>query len=147
MANEKVAIDTWLMGLLSTDATILALVPGGVWQGQAPPPLELRNQHAGGVDYPVIVFDMNHEVDITTLNASRVMVDCVYLVKAIASDANQLALRPIADRLDVLLHRITAVTSDIRILNCWRESIVGYPELDSGTYFRHLGGLYHLQAQ
>jgi hypothetical protein len=130
-------IAPWLYGLLSADATIMSLVGSRVsgTLSSTPPAT------------PYVTFLMQDHRDVLGVGGIEVMGDCLYAVKAVDRSGGWDSVNPIAARIHTLLHRPhTNISVPGGSLTTVREQIIEYPEVDAGQQFRHLGGVYRIQA-
>jgi hypothetical protein len=136
--GETDVVAAWLMGILTGDAALMAAAPGGVWEDVAPE----------GTAYPFIVFSLQAPTDVNGLGGRRMWTNATYQVKGVDAGQSYTRLSPIADRLDVLLHRQRGAVSGGVVLSCTRDQPVRYSEFDPATgVYKHLGGLYRIEAQ
>lgn len=97
---------------------------------------------------PFIVFQVQSPgTDRGVLNAGRVWLDPLYLVRAIAPVQSWTTLTPIADEIDAALHGASGSVSGALVRGCVRESAFSLIETINGTEYRHLGGLYRVTVQ
>lgn len=130
-------IEPWLYSLLSTDTTLLALVAdrvSGTLSGEL-------------LGTPYVTFMLQDHTDIQGVGGEEIMGDCLYMVKAVDRAGGWDTVEPIAKRIHALLHRPhTNVTLSNGSLTTIRERIIQYPEVQEGVQYRHLGGIYRIQA-
>lgn len=102
-----------------------------------------------GTPYPFVVFQCQSPPrDIRGVGTSRVMVDTLYVVKAVSQVDSYLPLAPIARTIDSAMTSSTgSAVGDGFVLTSVRQDQFAMVEVDSGTQFRHFGGEYKLQAQ
>lgn len=122
----------WLHDRLTSDATLMAAVPGGVHESVAPE----------GTAEPWVVFQLVSNRDVNAVGQTRVVTQCDWDVKAIAEASSYAGLADIADAIDTLLHDVT----DGVVVSCHRVSTIRYSEKASGTEYRHVGGTYRVQV-
>lgn len=128
-------IEAWLYDTLSSDAALTALVGDRVVGTLAP----------GDVPTPYVVFFLSSASDVSAVPTIRIQVDAIYTVKAVGDGAAWGQVRDIAARVDELLHGVNTTTSNGQV-SCVRQSIVQYAEVNQGTQYRHLGGLFRVRA-
>ena len=128
-------VDRWLNEVLTGDATLSAMVDGRITGDEYP--AEWPN--------PLVHFDMSSTRDLLGVGGQRVAVHAVYLVKVVTEGSSYAAARPIASRIDALLHQ-TQDTRSYGSITCVREAVVRYGEAISGVRYRHLGGMYRIFA-
>jgi hypothetical protein len=131
----------FLIGMLSSDSTLMSLSPGGVCRAfalvQAP--------------LPVTIVAFQSGIDTLTANGRRLLVRALYQVKASGPMINASDVFALASQIDVVLGgnqglRNIAVTGSF-ILSVFRESSIQYDEDASGIQYTHLGGLYRVISQ
>ena len=137
--SELTLAGKWLYGLLSADATLTGLVAARV-----------HDTRAEGV-YPCIVFQYQGGYDALGVGARRLQVNALYVVWAVGKTVSPLALAPIADRIDELLHRKDApvVIGGVTLgyIGCYRVQPFAMAETSNNIEYRHLGGIYRLMAR
>jgi hypothetical protein len=130
-------IEPWMYQRLAADAALTALVAGRVVSTMAG-----RNMQS-----PYVVFDLNSPRDIRGIGTGRIMVDCLYVAKAVGKTDSWDDLAPIAARVDELLDGASGEVVAGHVLGVARERVVQYAEVDdNGNQYRHLGGMYRLWA-
>lgn len=134
--NESAYLDHWVIKTLQDDATLDTMVNGvyseRIPRGQALPAIRVADMAPG---------------DVNSQNGTRIMVRGFYLV-AVVDDVDTWApLAPIADQIDVVLHRAAGVLSPVRVLQVFREEPYKQHEEEGDVQFRHLGGMYRLVGQ
>lgn len=135
--NEAYAVDKWLYTVLHGDATLLAAAAGGIHADAAPM----------GTTGVYVVYAMMANADLLTLSGVRMFNRNMYVVKAVGEGASYSVVKTAAERIDTLIRRTSGSVTGALILSCVREEIVRYSELVEQKQFRHLGGLYRIQAQ
>lgn len=143
MADETTRVDAWLFDLLTNDAPLTALV------GDAEPRI-FADSVPQGEAFPAVVYQLQGGTDVRTATRdSRVMINGLWVVKAIGQTDTFADLAPIADRIDDLLEQSTGgpAGSDGAVFTATRESPFRLPEPDEGVGFKHLGGMYRIYAQ
>ncbi len=136
--DETTRIDAWLYSRLTADAQLVAVVGSRVYCESAP----------AAATYPFVLFSCYRSGrDLMVVNGERVLTAPDYLVMVVGEGRDYVALQPAADRIDTLLHNVTAETAALRVMSCvrtdtWRERIE-----EAGKAWSRLGGLYHLQVQ
>jgi prophage DNA circulation protein len=131
-------IDTALLTKLSSDATLLALMPDNVWMDEAPP---------GSKRFVVVsLVDENDEQRF----GARAAEDARYLVKAVAlSTAPNAAanVKSAAARIDVLLDNQPLTATGYASMLTERETRIRVTEVDDvdpTVRWYHRGGQYHV---
>lgn len=143
LGAETVLVDLWVEARLTTRAAELEAIDAGlstrVFQFVAPPDTR----------YPFIVYQpQSPPRDVRGVGVTRLMVDTLYLVKAVAQTDDFAVLAPVAKEIDLAMTSpdVTAVADGL-VLCSVREDQFALPEYDAGTHFRHLGGIYKIHAQ
>jgi len=125
-------VDQWLYQTLTQDATLASLVGTRVYSHLAPL----------GAAYPLIIFAPQSAVDVAGLGTNRVITSLVYQIKAVGTGGSFAAIEPILDRVDTILQNPPGVPGTIHGL--LREGLFSLVEVDGGTEYRHLGGLWRI---
>lgn len=112
---------------------------GRVYEDIAPP----------DAPYPFIVYQCQVPPrDIRGVGVTRVMVDTLYVVKAVAQTNSYATLAPVASVIDsAMTSEAGSAVGDGLVLAAVREEQFQMIDVDSGTQFRHLGGEYKIHAQ
>jgi hypothetical protein len=130
-------IETWLWSTLSADSDLMTLVNDSLSGTLSSEQLSI----------PYVTFLMQSSRDVVGHNGDRISTDNLYVVKGVTEGGSWDLGQPIAERIDFLLHRPTAVMqSGGGSLTCVREQIIEYPEVEEGLQYRHLGGIYRIRA-
>jgi hypothetical protein len=132
--TQPTAAETWLYSKLSADATLLGLVSTRIYGYVAPPQ----------TTYPLVIYQYQAGHDVGGVSAVRIMSQEVYVVKAVGRDTSFSTLKPIAKRIDELLHRASGSTADGQVLACVREQPFRMVEVEDGIEYRYLGGIYRI---
>lgn len=138
--NETVSlVEPWLYEVLSGDSTLTGLVGGRIVN---------TLEALGNVETPFVVFSMASTRDIVGIGGVRIDTESIYIVKAVTAGSSNQEAKPIAARIDQLLHlpNTTITISGGSSLTCMRERTIGAPEEVSGQQYRHLGGYYRIRA-
>lgn len=145
MADELSRVETWLFGVLAADAPLTALIGGA---GNQRIYGEVAPQDS---TWPCVVYQFQggHDVGGGTGASHRIMVDGLWLVKAIMPSKSFAGLVPIVDRVDTVLRASSggAAGADGVVFASVREQPFRLVELDEGVTYRHLGGLYRIWTQ
>lgn len=132
---EALVVDSWLYDVLTGDAPLVGLVGGRIYGGLAP--LD--------ADLPYVVFSPQSLRDVRGVGPrARILVDAVYQIKVVGEGRSYAPLRPIAERLDLLVDGGAGLGEDGTVAGVAREEPLAYVEVDAGTEYRHLGGLYRI---
>ena len=138
MTAESNIIETWLYTVLSGDATLHALVADRIFNT-----ISLQDE-----PYPCVIFQWQGGHDVMNVSTYRIMVDALYVVKAVAKSAVFADVKAIADRVDTLLHSQAGDVAGLgTVFMCNREQPFQLVEQDGDTHYRHLGGIYRIIAQ
>lgn len=146
--NENTLIDQWLVFRLGSDAIIQSLVakrPDVITE-----PGIYADLAVSGAAFPRIVFNATDPGrDVVVIGAQRIMGKSLYLVRAQAQTKSyQGVLKQIADRADVLLHGASGpIPGGGSIVWCVRQQQYRLTEVENGIQYRHLGGIYEINAQ
>jgi hypothetical protein len=102
-----------------------------------------------GTAYPFIIFQCQSPPrDVRGVGVTRVFVDTLYVVKAVAQTDSYAELAPVANVIDqAMTSQVGAPVGDGAVFSSIREEGFNLIEVDQGTQFRHLGGSYRIQAQ
>lgn len=143
---EQDLIDRWVDGRLKANTdfnTINAGLAGRVFNMFAPT----------GTTYPFIIYQAQSPPrDVRGVGTARVMVDSLYIVKAVAQASTFNALSAIAAEIDQVMtvatgENITTPAGNGLLLASVRDDQFSLVELEQGKQYRHLGGLYRIHAQ
>jgi hypothetical protein len=134
MADTR-QVDIALIGYLSADAELMALLPGGVWWDQSPL----------GLTKVCIVGQLTH-LDAYVLSGDPLWERITYLVKAVTQGSSSVTANDAAARMDALLLNARFAITGYQIVNCERQERVRYAETDDETdlQWQHSGGHYEL---
>lgn len=142
---ELVAAREWIYGTLAGDATLAALIPGGVHDEG------LVALDDSAISYPLVMMSLvSPGADVAAVGAYRIMADPLFAIRGIARARDWGgALAQIAARIDTLLHGQFGAVDNGQIISCVREAPFSIMETDTDrkTEYRHLGGLYRIQAR
>ncbi len=141
--SELDVIDRWLFARLTGDLALMALLgkdPDGLCVFDTKP--------SRGAVMPFVVYQLySSGNDVTTANRTRIMAEPLYLVKAVCPGPSFGPVRPIANRIDDLLHKASGTNADGVVLGCARERPYKMLEEQGKQSFAWLGGFYRLWAQ
>ena len=130
-------IEPWLYSTLSEDPELIDLVGDRVSGTLSSVPLRP----------PYVTFSLQDPLDVIGVGGIRISTDNLYVVKAVAQSGSWADVRPIADRIDYLIHRPgSTMQSATGSLTCIREKTAQMVEVDDGLQYRHLGGIYRIRA-
>ena len=136
---ETAVVSAWLYETLSGDTGLVAAAPGGIWQDVAPP----------DITSPIVVFTLYDNHDVHAVGAIRIMNNSGWLIKGISPGWGVEDSKALAAEIDDLLQAKSGAPADGKgvIVSCVRERIVDYTEMDGPNIWRHVGGVYSIQAQ
>lgn len=129
-----------LSDLLGGDATLMALLPGGIHDEVAP------RSSSGTVVFPHLVIIIN---DARTRNAvgagriARVFDTIFFTVQCVDQNWSYDRARSVMDRVDVLL----ASGYNGSVLGFLRQELVKFSEVEPEPPYRHYGFMYHTIAK
>ena len=130
-------IDNALIAKLGADATLPALVPNGVYWGEAPPS-----------STRFVVVSLADEEDVPMFGG-RAFEDGLYLVKAVMLSTAGGDIKAAAARIDALLDQQPLTVSGYSVTSVRRESRERQTEVDAvdaSLRWFHRGGLYRVVA-
>jgi hypothetical protein len=137
-AAELLGMEEWIVATLQADATFNAHVPGGVFAGYVP----------DGTPEPYcVMMDMGGPNDAMTVNANRLLVSRLYLVKVVKQAKTSSGLRAAVADIDRLLHRKSGSVSDTIIDFCNRERAYRLAHGEDTQVFQEAGGFYRILAR
>jgi hypothetical protein len=143
LGAEQVLTDLFVIGRLAAFETEFEAIDAGlsdrIFQDFAPVDTEM----------PYIIYQCQDPPrDVRGVGPVRVMVDTLYIVKAVAQVATYAPLAPVAKVIDAAM-TVADVTpvDDGYALASIRNGQFSLTEIDSGKKFCHLGGEYRIQAQ
>src|SRR5678815_758600 len=130
-------VDNALIAKLGSDATLLALVPNGVFYAEAPP---------GSTRF--VIVSLVDESDVPQFGG-RSQEDALYLVKAVMLSTAGGDIKSAAERIDALLEQGTLTVSGYSLMTMHRESRVRLTEvddMDASIRWQHRGGNYRVMV-
>lgn len=138
--NEEAATQIWLRDYLEADATLSSLV-NGVWIRSVPESEPL----------PVVKIDKLESSDLYTVNLYRIWDDLLFLVRGIShwrgsGQQDWTEAQAIGDRIDVLLHKQSFLTSTLQLHSFREESFTDEQQEPGGGLLFHCGGNYRIRA-
>jgi hypothetical protein len=137
MAVDYLIAEEFFYTLLANDAALQALVGNRVYSGTAPE----------GSAYPLVQFSFEGGRDVQEVAGHPIMIDELYVVKAVGKGNRLDTLKPIYERVHTLLQRASGTVADGKVIACVRQTPIKYEEIDNGITYRHLGGIYRIQSQ
>jgi hypothetical protein len=140
--NEEVAAQKWLKEKLEADPTLMDMVNG----------VRFRSVETN-LPTPFIKIDRLDASDLMVVGMYRIWINITYLVRGIVRWEGSGAIewddvQPIADRIDVVLHRSNGMSSTINVGEVYREETFTDETQESGDTYLHAGGIYrcHVMA-
>lgn len=130
---------TLLYGTLSGDATLMALLAGGLWKYMAPP--------GSTPDYGLIA--NQSAPDTNSAIGSRILSRMLFQVKFVGPTQDDANLRAAFARADALLQPSgQPLRNQSGTLACFRESSLqlAEPQLINGVQWVNIGGIYRVEA-
>lgn len=140
---EQAMVDLWVLARLQGQAAALDDIDAGlstrIFQDYAPE----------GTKYPFIIWQCQDPPRaVRGVGVFVVMVDTLYVVKAVSQVDSYAPLAPIAKVIDSAMTTSTgSAVEDGFVLTSVRDRQFALVERGQGTQFRHFGGEYSIQAQ
>src|SRR5260221_3578698 len=145
--NEVLLGFEWLYSVLSGDATLTSLAPGGVWRSMAPPSSLM----------PYVIMALQAGSDVTAMNGFRIMDDLLMQIKVVGPASNTATIASAAAQIDRLLGGpplqpasgtiAAGPTTIAQVYACYRQTPLVIDELINGELFLNVGGLYRMEIQ
>ena len=133
MSDQTRTVEEYIAAKLTGDGNLMAMVPGGVHNGQSP----------DGKPYPLIIFNQQSSVENPT-NSDDGYTRFIYLIKAVTKEKTWATAYDIIARVDELLNRTRDDAGGISFL---RYDRVRYIEQDGDIRYNHYGITYAVTAQ
>lgn len=139
MSDESSRVAQWITGKLNADTAVTNLIGvGNIWELPAP----------ADATYPMVVFHLLSELDVRTgAGAQRIMVNQIWVIRAIYAAQSYGNAITVADRIDALFDRASGTADGLTVFSSVREYGFRQADEDSGYQYRHLGGAYRIFAQ
>lgn len=136
---EVVVGFSWLFTVLSADSALTGFAPGGIRRALAPP----------GTATPFVIMIYQAGSDIITMNGYRLLVDCLFQVKAIGPASNTAAIASAAARIDNIIGHppVSGSVAGGYVAASYRQSPIALDTLENGEEWTQFGGLYRLQIE
>jgi hypothetical protein len=134
-------IDNAVVNLLSADATLMALIPDGVYFDEAP-----QGKHNFGI---VSLIEGRVRAQMAAAGDRRGLEDTEYIVKAVMLSGSSANARQAAARIDVLLEDQTLTITGFTCLSITRTGRIRDTEVDqvdATIRWQHRGGHYRIVA-
>lgn len=136
---EASTAEDFLYSTLSGDATLMALLSGGIWNTEA-------KQNRPDPKYPLLLFQYMSGLDYAAVGAYRIWTNMIYMVKVVSDGADFGAMNAAVARIDQLLHRASGAAADGTVWSCTREQVIRLPDGVAGSSFRQSGALWRIYA-
>lgn len=144
LGAEQALVTQWVLDQLASASADLDEIDDGlslrVFEDFAP---------QGFSTYPFIIVQCQSPPrDVRGVGVSRVMVDTIYVVKAVAQVNSYAPLAPVARVIDQAM--TTSVGGSLlggNVFTSVRNDQFSLIEIDNGKQYRHFGGEYRIQAQ
>ncbi len=132
-------VDIALISKLTSDATLMALAPGGVFREIAPQ----------GSAEPYVIVQMMRHSDEYLINRGEAFEEFTYMVKAVQRNTSGATVQSVADRIHTLLQDGTMTITGYNLTTMQREERIAYVELDENRdqRYQHRGGLYQVLVE
>jgi hypothetical protein len=130
-------IENGVIAALGADATLLALVPDGVYYAEAPPNAKR-----------FVIVQLMDSVDEAAFSKGRAYEDTLLMVKAVMLSTAGGNIQSAAARIDTLLEDGTITASGFTFSTIHREGRIRVTEVDdedSSLRWQHRGGFYRVQ--
>lgn len=138
MSEETFYADQWLYSTLAADATLTAAVSTRFYADEAP----------DKAAFPFVQWNLLSSVDVRGQGPNSIMLNCLYLVKAVGKTRSYGDLLPITKRVRELIDGKGGDTlAGDHIFSCSREEGFRLPEYLNGVSYRHLGAVYRIFVQ
>ena len=130
-------IEPWIYETLSGDSQLAGMVEDRI-SGTLSPVL---------LGTPYVTFLLQSPLDIIGIGGTLISTDNLYIVKAVTQTSTWDDLLPIAQRIDLLLHRPGQImTEEFGSLTCIRERRFQQAEEAGDLQYRHLGSIFRIRA-
>lgn len=134
---DTVVANAWLYNILSSDTGLSSLVSSRIYRSFAPL----------GSKLPAVIFQHQGGQVVSVVGGIYVLSHLVYQVKAVGLASAYGTLAEIVEAIDGLLSGASGSTDDGDVLMCVRGETVEYAEVEGGTAYQHLGGMYDIYVQ
>lgn len=132
--TETFVIEEWMYGILSARPTLITKVAGRIHEGEPP----------NNPTYPLIVYNWQAGNDVRGIGATRIMANCLYLVRAITKGDSFSPLVDIVKDIDAALHDVRGNAPSGAIISSWRVEPYKDSPVEGGVLYKALGGLYRV---
>ena len=136
MAEISVA-EKWMVGVLGADSTLISAVSDRIYAHVVPE----------GTAFPYIFITYQGGSDVLTNGAYRIMSKLRYVVRAVSNSTSSESARPIADRIDAVLHGKQGTVSLGVVFSAVRDQPFFMIEIRDGMHLRHVGGIYTVSSK
>lgn len=134
---ELTVAEKWMVATLGADVTIAAAVGTKIYTHVIPE----------GTAFPYIFITFQGGSDVLTNGAYRIMSNLRYAVRAVSNATSNESARPIADRIDTVLHGKQGTVDLGVVLSAVRDSPFFMIEVRDGMHLRHVGGIYRVSSK
>lgn len=128
------AIDVAVVTALKADATLMALVPGGVYRDVAPEAVVSSALADASQVFGLVTLQAAPQV---YAHGSRAFEECRYLVKFVSPSTSPVNAQSALDRAEVVLSTLTVTGFAVSCSR--REERISYVEADGPVYWQHRG--------
>lgn len=135
--SGTLAADTWMYGVLSADATMQSLVGDRIYIDEAEPEAAA----------PFVVIGFVDERETANAEAEIVMMQELWLVRAVAEGRDYGPCAPIIERVMQLLHKQQGSTAAGIVVGCKGENRVRYATVEDGIDYRQIGRYFRIYTQ
>lgn len=139
MSDESSRVAQWITETVGNDVDVMTIIgAGNIWELPAPP----------DATYPMVVFHLLSELDVRTgAGAQRIMVNQVWVIRAVYAAESYDDAITVADRIDLLFDRASGEADGLTVFSSVREYGFRQADESNGYQYRHLGGAYRIYAQ
>ena len=134
---ELSVAEKWMVSTLGADATITAAVGTKIHAHVVPE----------DTTFPYIFITFQGGSDVMTNGAYRIMSNLRYVVRAVSKSTSSESARPIAERIDAVLHGKQGTVDLGVVLSAVRDSPFFMIEVRDGMHLRHVGGIYRVSSK
>ncbi len=134
---EMLVAEKWIVATLGADTTIATAVGTRIHTHVVPE----------NTAFPYIFITFQGGSDVLTNGAYRIMSNLRYVVRAVSNSTSSESARPIADRIDFLLHGKQGTVDLGTVISAVRENPFFAIEIRDGAHLRHVGGIYRVSSK
>jgi hypothetical protein len=133
-------IDEWIVAQLGADGDLVDEVGQRIYGDKAPE----------DAAFPFVLFQAQSPArDVRGIGLgtpARIMVNAIYLVRAVGRAEDYGPLRPAADRIDEVLEAASGNVFSGTVVHCVRQEEFRLTETLAGAQVRHLGAMFRIWA-